>query len=137
MRFDDVTREIEDEHRQGGSANRRSALAAWPARAAGEPPAYDASDSEHEQPSWRVPESTSWRAEREREKELRGASSSESETSGGGTDDDSLLERMAARARRREHSGTQTATARPPSVIEFGGTAGRLSSRCSGAGIKR
>ena len=98
MTFDEVAREIGAERRRGGNAGRRDVLASWPARAATEPPAYDASDSEHEQPSWRVPESASWRAEREREKELREVSSSESEESSGGTDDDSLLERMAARA---------------------------------------
>ena len=59
------------------------------------PAAYDASDSEHEQPAWQVPRGAGRRAERE-----ASTSSSESESSDGGIDDDSLLERMAAAARR-------------------------------------
>ena len=89
LRFDDFTQEIENGPRRADGDGARGAAEGWPTSAAAQS-AYDASDSEHEQPSWLVPESASWRAEREREKALREVSSSESETSGGGTDDDRL-----------------------------------------------
>ena len=68
---------------------------------------YDTSDSEREQPGWRVPASTSRAAERalrkQRAKEANkdySDTETESDTSARDTDDDSLLENMAVAARR-------------------------------------
>jgi len=68
---------------------------------------YDTSDSEREQPGWRVPESTSRAAERalrkQRAKEANEDctdTDTDSDTSARDTDDDSLLENMAVAARR-------------------------------------
>ena len=68
---------------------------------------YDTSDSEREQPGWRVPASTSRTAERalrrQRAKDANedySDTETESDTSARDTDDDSLLENMAIAARR-------------------------------------
>ena len=68
---------------------------------------YDTSDSEREQPGWRVPASTSLTAERalrrQRAKDANedySDTETESDTSARDTDDDSLLENMAIAARR-------------------------------------
>ena len=68
---------------------------------------YDASDSEREQPGWRVPESTSRAAERALRKQRAAEANkdntdtdTDSDTSARDTDDDSLLESMAVAARR-------------------------------------
>ena len=68
---------------------------------------YDTSDSEREQPGWRVPESTSRAAERALRKQRAEEANkdytdtdTDSDTSAKDTDDDSLLENMAVAARR-------------------------------------
>ena len=69
---------------------------------------YDASDSEREQPGWRVPKSTSLAAERGLQRqgaaEANGqdtdTDTTDTDTSARDTDDESLLEGMAVAARR-------------------------------------
>ena len=88
---DGARRAFDAEAQRGGGATPNS----W----------YEASDSEREQPGWRVPKSTSPEAEREARKGRAAAGGSsdtdtDSDTSAWDTDDESLLENMAIAARR-------------------------------------
>ena len=90
---DGARREFGAADRQGGA----SMTGQW----------YDTSDSEREQPGWRVPESTSRAAERALRKQRAKKANedytdtdTDSDTSARDTDDDSLLENMAVAARR-------------------------------------
>ena len=92
---------------QGDGARREFGAAAGQGCASMTSRWYDTSDSEREQPGWRVPASTSRTAERalrrQRAKDANedySDTETESDTSARDTDDDSLLENMAIAARR-------------------------------------
>ena len=92
---------------QGDGARREFGAAAGRGCASMTSRWYDTSDSEREQPGWRVPASTSRTAERalrrQRAKDANedySDTETESDTSARDTDDDSLLENMAIAARR-------------------------------------